>query len=77
MLGQPPAEIVVGDIIRALEGSIAPADCVLEAEEECELVDNCAAHIVWEKVKNSVDQVLDSMTLNELKIKANVEQKDN
>jgi len=67
MLASSPKEITVGEIIRILEGSIAPKKCVDdENPNACNRAENCAARMVWEKLKDSVSEVLDSITLDDM-----------
>jgi Rrf2 family protein len=64
MLGKEPGKITVGDIIRVLEGPIAPTDCVSEEDPECcSKAEFCITRTIWEKVRNSIADVLDSITL--------------
>lgn len=59
--------IKVGEVIRALEGPIAPVACVSENyPEDCGRVEFCATRMVWAKVRDSVAEVLDSYTLDDL-----------
>ena len=69
VLNYKPEKITVGDIIRTLEGPIAPVDCVLEKSEECKMIDSCVTKEVWDKIKDNINEVLDSITLDELKEK--------
>jgi len=67
VLTREPAEITVGEIIRALEGPIAPVDCVSEEyPEECERADYCVTRVLWAKVRDSIAGVLDSYSLQDL-----------
>ncbi len=67
VLSAGPGEITVGSILRALEGSLAPVDCVVEDEPaRCERSDCCATKIVWEKIRDSINEVVDSITLQDL-----------
>lgn len=68
LLAHPPDKITVGSIIRTLEGSIAPVDCVADGEEliPCEKAENCVTRGVWEKIRQSVDSVIDSITLQDM-----------
>jgi len=67
ILNKSPETITVGDIIRVLEGPIAPVDCVNEDEpEHCENADFCITRNIWAKVRDSVAQVLDSITLKDM-----------
>jgi len=63
-------EITVGDIIRVLEGSIVPVECVNDDVEDCERSSSCVAQEVWRELKNQVDDYLDSITLLDLKERA-------
>ena len=67
ILARTPKEISVGDIIRALEGTIVPIPCVTEEFcAPCGREDTCAARNVWELVHNRLVEALDSMTLADL-----------
>ena len=64
ILGREPGKIKVGDIIRVLEGPIAPVDCVSEEDPECCVkAEFCVTRTIWEKVRDSIADVLDSITL--------------
>jgi len=66
-LAAPPREIRVGDVVRALEGPVSPVDCVRETDpKECDQADYCITRLVWEKIRNSLVQVMDSITLEDL-----------
>lgn len=67
ILSRDPAEIKVGDIIRVLEGPIAPVECVNEEDaEQCMKADFCITKNVWEKVKDSIVEVVDSISLADM-----------
>ncbi|HHY37314.1 MAG TPA: Rrf2 family transcriptional regulator [Clostridia bacterium] len=69
ILGRPRGEITVGDIIRVMEGSIAPTECVADSPDgvsHCGRSQTCIAKGIWERVKKSVEEVLDSITLEDL-----------
>lgn len=67
-LARPPADISVGEVMRVLEGPISPMICATEGETEmtCERQAFCSANVVWERVRDSVAQALDSLTLADL-----------
>ncbi|MGB9663024.1 MAG: RrF2 family transcriptional regulator [Moorellaceae bacterium] len=72
ILAKEPREIKVGDVIRVLEGPIAPVDCVSEKEGECcSRAETCVARTIWEKVRDSITGVLDSITLEDMVAEAN------
>lgn len=67
VLGRDAVNITVGDIIRVLEGPIAPVECVNETNpEECNRADYCVTRIIWSKVRDSIAEVLDSYSLDDL-----------
>lgn len=66
-LTQDPKEISVGDILRALEGSLAPTDCTCEgAEHHCQHQGNCVTKTVWERMRDGINNVVDGITLQDL-----------
>ena len=63
-LGRPAGEISVGDILRALEGSL---DAVTnEGSGSCGEADFCVTRFVWKKINDSITQAVDTIYLNEL-----------
>ncbi len=67
ILAREPEHINVGEIIRSLEGPIAPVDCVSEVEpSECDQSDFCITRTVWARVRDSIAEVLDSISLADM-----------
>ena len=68
ILAKDPAGITVGDIIRALEGPIAPVDCVAseEAARHCARSRQCVTRGIWAKIRDSINEVIDAITLADL-----------
>lgn len=67
LLSKDPDSITIGSILRSLEGSLAPVDCVVEdSSPKCDRFDNCVTKIVWEKIRDSVNEAVDSITLGDL-----------
>src|SRR5437667_4162923 len=67
-LGRPPTEITMGEVLRVLEGPIAPMICATEGEmtEICGFLDSCKTKSLWAKLRDVVARTLDSMTLADL-----------
>lgn len=67
-LSRKPTEITMGEVVRVLEGPIAPMICATEGEMThiCDYLDSCKTRYLWAKVRDAVAQTLDSMTLAEL-----------
>ncbi|MDD4767449.1 MAG: Rrf2 family transcriptional regulator [Desulfotomaculaceae bacterium] len=70
-LAREPSKIKVGDVIRALEGPIAPVHCVSEKDPgSCNEADYCITRTVWVRVRDGLAELLDSITLADLCLKA-------
>lgn len=65
ILTKRPDEYTVGMILRLTEGSLAPVACV-EESESCEKFHDCATALVWHKMNEAINQVVDHMTLQDL-----------
>lgn len=64
-LTKPPSEIKVSDIIQIVEGSTAPVECV-DIPEICRHSDNCPTRGIWVRAKQALDNVFESITLQDL-----------
>lgn len=65
-LTRPPEEYTVGEILRQLEGSLAPVHCAEPGHACCERADQCVTVEVWQKIQEAVNQVVDHITLADL-----------
>lgn len=67
-LARPAAEISVGDILRALEGSLYPVECPGIGEgESCGNEAMCVAKGVWKIIGDSIEAAVDGISLEQLK----------
>src|SRR5581483_7943258 len=59
-LSRSPAEITMGEVVRVLEGPIAPMICATEGEmsQICGLLDGCKTRYLWARVRDAVAQTL-------------------
>jgi len=64
-LAKPPSQIRLSEVIQAMEGSMAPAECV-DDPQVCSQVDLCVTHDVWVELKRVVSCLLESITLQDL-----------
>lgn len=65
LLTRAPEEYTVGEILRILEGSLAPVSCA-EDKGCCGRADRCVAQEVWEQIAEAVSGVVDHITLADL-----------
>lgn len=65
-LARPAQEIGVGDMVRVLEGSLAPMDCLGDSPEyNCAKIPHCMTRRVWERLQSSIEGALDGLSLAE------------
>ena len=64
ILGREPKEIKISDIMYVLEGPIEIADCIEGVA--CNNIDCCATRLLWTKIKNSIDEVMEGITLQDI-----------
>lgn len=64
-LAKPPAEILLSEIIQAVEGSVAPVRCVDEPKL-CPQSDVCITRNIWAEMGRAISKVLESTTLQDL-----------
>lgn len=64
-LAKPPSQIKLSEIIQAVEGSIAPVDCV-DDPKLCPRADFCVTRDIWTELKEAMNGVLESTTLQDL-----------
>jgi Rrf2 family cysteine metabolism transcriptional repressor len=66
-LSKPPAEISVAEVIRVMDGPLAPIDCVsVSAREVCPHEDSCGLRWLWKEVRDAVAEILERTTFDEL-----------
>lgn len=65
LLTRAPEEYTVGDILRPLEGDLAPVECATDAEY-CERCDQCVTVELWQEIHRAVSGVVDHTTLADL-----------
>ena len=67
IITKDPKEITVGDILRALEGSLSPVECIdKEGSDKCNRSDYCVSQVIWKKIRDGINQVVDSISLNDM-----------
>ncbi|MFZ2054391.1 MAG: Rrf2 family transcriptional regulator [Candidatus Aminicenantales bacterium] len=70
-LAKPPAEINVAEVIRAMDGPLAPIDCVsVTAYEVCPHERTCSLRGLWKEVRDAVAEILERTTFADLAKKA-------
>jgi Rrf2 family protein len=69
VLGMSMSEMTVGDILRALEGDLS----VVEPEENnaMDKAEQCIRYKVWNKLNDSINNIVDGITLEDLVLEFN------
>ena len=68
-LTRAPDEIRMSEILRALEGPIAPMFCATDDPEHalvCDRATRCTVNLLWVRVRDAITTTLESMTLADL-----------
>jgi Rrf2 family protein len=64
-LSKDPRSITVGEVLRIMEGSLAPVSC-LEKGQRCTRASNCVTLVLWKEIQDAVDKIVDNTTLADL-----------
>ncbi len=65
-LAKKPCDISFGDIFRALEGSMAPVECV-DDSAYCAKSADCAVHMLYGRIMRGMEEVYNSISLEDMK----------
>jgi len=66
-LARPPQEITVGQVVRAVDGPIAPVACASEAgPAACDQATRCPTRYAWLRLRDGIAAALDGLTIAEL-----------
>jgi Rrf2 family protein len=67
LLAKPPGEINVAEVIRVMDGPLAPIDCVsVMAHEACPMEGTCGLRWLWKDVRDAVAEILEKTTFADL-----------
>jgi Rrf2 family transcriptional regulator, cysteine metabolism repressor len=67
VLSRSPRDITVGDIVRSVEGPIAPVRCAAEGKlAQCSRIEICPTTGLWKQLGDKIENFLDSITIREL-----------
>ncbi len=65
VLSKAASQVRLSDILHCLEGSVTTVECV-EDSQSCVRAAECAARQVWVKVQRAIEEVLQSITLQDV-----------
>lgn len=65
-LVKPPAECRVGEILRLIEGDLAPVACLKHGAEPCERAKECRTYPMWAGLHKLINDYFDGITLADI-----------
>lgn len=65
-LAKAPNEIIVGEVLRFMEGSLAPVACLEESNETCPRAAECRMLEFWRGLDATIRRYTDSFTVADL-----------
>ena len=65
-LAKSTREITAGEVLRALEGSMAPTVCAQKEYAGCVGREFCIESYLYQRIRDSIDNVIDAITLAEM-----------
>ena len=71
LLARPQAQVRLGEVIRFLDGPLAPIACADKGYKGCVDVARCVFREIWQRLAQSTAQVVDGITFADLVKKAN------
>jgi Rrf2 family protein len=72
MLARPPEQLTVGEVVRAMDGPLAPSLCASRTQHapcpayRCPSEDACVLRGLWSQVRDAISNVLDHTTFQDL-----------
>jgi Rrf2 family protein len=71
LLARSPEKILLGDVVRFVEGPIEPIACVKTGYQDCADSAKCVFRSIWQEVTSATASVIDNVTFGDLVLKAN------
>jgi Rrf2 family cysteine metabolism transcriptional repressor len=68
-LARPPEAIPMAEVLRALEGPLAPMICASEEADHgpgCDRTSRCTVNLLWVRIRDAIAASLESVTLADL-----------
>jgi Rrf2 family protein len=70
MLARPPRDIKIGQVIRTIDGPLAPIACASRTAyqpcRDCKSVKTCTVRLMMTEVRDAMSEVLDRMTIADM-----------
>lgn len=68
LLSRPPESMTAGDVVRAVEGDLAPTHCCLNDEDvkTCKTYKGCITRVLWQQIAHEINDTLDRITIADI-----------
>lgn len=70
MLARAPSEIKVGQVVRSLDGPLAPIACASRTSyqpcQDCSHIKTCVVRLTMTKVRDAMSEILDRLTVADM-----------
>jgi len=66
LLAKPPSRITMADVVEIVEGDYVPVECLEDSSTNCPREQPCAMRDVWRDVRDTVNTILRTATLQSL-----------
>ena len=66
LLSRPPQEIILGEVVRFMDGPIEPISCVNAKYSNCADIHRCVFQGIWQKVSKATSDIIDHITFEDL-----------
>ena len=71
MLTKTPEQYTAGEILRAIEGKLAPVACLEDDINQCEQQSGCKTLVFWKGLQKTINNYLNSVTLQDFMFSVN------
>jgi len=65
-LSRPPEQIKLGQIVRFIDGPIAPIACIEPDYTQCRDVNKCVFRDIWQKISQTTAELIDQISFADL-----------
>jgi len=67
-LARSADELTAGEVVRAVEGDLAPTQCCLgdTASKDCKTYKGCITRTLWRKIAHEINDTLDRITIADI-----------
>ena len=65
-LSRPPQKIILGEVVRFMDGAIEPISCAKPGYSHCADIRKCVFKGIWQRVSKATSDIIDHVTFEDL-----------